>query len=56
MDPGLGDTAPWQGVQAKGLPEAQLWSGAGAPLLGVSARHPLLIPPHPAGCPAEATD
>lgn len=51
MDPGLGDTVPWQGVQAKGLPEAQLWSGAGAPLLRVSARHPLLIPPPPGGLP-----
>lgn len=58
VDLGLGDTVSWLGVRTKGLPEAQLWSGAadGAPLVGVSARHPLLIPPHPAGCPAEATD
>lgn len=28
----------------------------GAPWPGVSACHPLPIPPHPAGCPAEATD
>lgn len=45
VDLGLGDAVPWQGVQAKELPEAQLWSGAEATLLGVFARHPLLIPP-----------
>ena len=47
MDLGLGDAVPWQGVQAKELPEAQLWSGAGATLLEVSAHHPLLITPPP---------
>lgn len=53
MDLGLGDTVSWLGVGTKGLPEAQLWSGAvdGAPLVGVSARHPLLIPPPPGGLP-----
>ena len=52
MDLGLGDAVSWQGVQAKELPEAQLWSGAGATLLEVSAHHPLLItPPPPGGLP-----
>lgn len=56
LDPGLGENLASQGIQAEGLPEAQLWSraGDGAPLVGVSAHHPLLIPtppPAPGGLP-----
>lgn len=58
VDPGLGETVAWRAFQAEGFPEAQRRSGAGdgAPLAGVSTHYPLLSPPHPAGCPAEATD
>lgn len=58
LDPGLGETVAWRAFQAEGFPEAQCrrGTGDGAPLAGVSTRYPLLSPPHPAGCPAEATD
>ena len=59
LDPGLGETglagdSPLRVFQRH---SSGVELGTGAPLAGVSTRHPTpFYPPHQAGCPAEATD